>query len=76
MSVQQQNPDGSWSEAQPIGWQGGLDWEVSGDCAELAGPDRTVATVRSRWPWLLRLKMLAAAVWHSGEHRRVRRGRH
>ena len=25
----QQNPDGSWSEAVPIGWQGsGIDWEV------------------------------------------------
>lgn len=25
---EQQNPDGSWSPAQPLGWQGhGIDWE-------------------------------------------------
>lgn len=29
----QQNSDGSWSEAIPLGWQGGIDFEVYG-----AGP--------------------------------------
>lgn len=24
----QQNDDGSWSEAKPLGWSPGLDWEV------------------------------------------------
>lgn len=29
MPAMQQNPDGSWSEAVPLGWQGsGIDWEV------------------------------------------------
>lgn len=31
MSVQRQNPDGSWSDAEPMGWQGPVnqvDWEV------------------------------------------------
>lgn len=28
---QQQNPDGSWGEATPLGWQGGHDWEVYAD---------------------------------------------
>jgi len=30
MNVQQQNPDGSWEPAQPLGWQGkGPDYEVT-----------------------------------------------
>lgn len=31
MSVQRQNPDGTWSDAEPTGWQGPenqVDWEV------------------------------------------------
>lgn len=29
MNPMQQNPDGSWSEVIPLGWQGsGTDWEV------------------------------------------------
>lgn len=74
VSVKQQNPDGSWSEAEPIPWQGGLHWERYGDRAVLLGPDRDVATVRSRWRWLLLAKMLVVSFRHTGEHRRVRRG--
>lgn len=48
MSISQQNPDGSWSPAEPLGWQGGPYWEVYADRAELVGPDSTLAVVRSR----------------------------
>ena len=77
--ISQQNPDGSWSQAQPLGWQGGLYWEsVAGRelyVADLVGPDRTVATTRSRWKWSLLLKMLALTLRHLPEHNRVRRVR-
>lgn len=37
--VEQQNPDGSWSPATPLGWQGsGIDFEVYG-----TGPFQWVA---------------------------------
>lgn len=72
--MQQQDPDGSWSEAEPLGWQGGLYWEHYGDRAVLVGPDRDVATVRSRWRWLLAVKMLVVSFRHSEEHRRIQRG--
>ena len=26
----QQNPDGSWTTAEPIGWADGIDWEITG----------------------------------------------
>lgn len=29
-----QNPDGSWSPAEPIPWQPGIDWEVYGKRGE------------------------------------------
>jgi hypothetical protein len=48
----QQNPDGSWSEAQPLGWQGGFDWEVSRDStpmrAELFDEDVLMSVVTAR----------------------------
>lgn len=30
MPTSQQQPDGSWAPAQPMGWQPGIDWEVTG----------------------------------------------
>lgn len=30
MSAQRQNPDGSWTEAQPIPWADTIDWEIRG----------------------------------------------
>lgn len=71
--ISQQNPDGSWSPVEPLGWRGGLYWEVYDHSAELVGPDRTVAEVRSRWRWLLWVKMFAVALRHVREHNRVRR---
>lgn len=53
MSNMQQNPDGSWTEAEPLGWQGhGIDWEVDLDhkpmCAEGYDEDVLVAKVTAR----------------------------
>lgn len=30
MSAQGQRPDGSWGPIEPLGWQGGIDFEVCG----------------------------------------------
>lgn len=69
MADMQQNPDGSWSPAQPLDWQGGLDWEVRRDAvygyrAELFDKEVLLAVVTSRWRPLLAVKMrLAAQKW-------------
>lgn len=73
MTNMQQNPDGSWSPAVPLGWQGhGVDWEIyrPGDreCKELGvqwmarGYDEDVllAEVYARGPRRLNRKMRAA----------------
>jgi hypothetical protein len=60
----QQNPDGSWSEAIPLGWQGGLDWEVySNDRpmrAKLFDEDVLMAVVTAHTRIGLALKMRRA----------------
>jgi hypothetical protein len=58
----QQNPDGSWSGAQPLGWQGrALDWEVYAERkpmeAVLYDEDVCVAVVRARTRFGLARKM-------------------
>lgn len=70
MSAMQQNPDGSWSEARPLGWQGrALDFEVYGNETEgwkAHGYDEDVLlevlTARTRAG--LRRKMRRAAKRH------------
>lgn len=62
---QQQNPDGSWSPAVPLGWQGGYDWEVYDDgkkphVALLYDEDMLIARVQARTSWGLRRKMRRA----------------
>lgn len=56
-----QNPDGSWSQAQPLGWQGGYDWEVYREskpmCAHLYDEDVLIAKVRANGPRRLAWKM-------------------
>lgn len=52
----QQNPDGSWTPVEPIGWQPGIDWEVYGKRGEQQtaiaydGP-REVARIIGRGLW-------------------------
>lgn len=52
MNPMQQNPDGSWSEVQPLGWQGGHDWEVYTDTkpmrADLYDEDVLIAVATAR----------------------------
>lgn len=59
-----QNPDGSWSEAVPLGWQGGLDWEVYSKekplRAMLYDEDILCAVVTARTRWGLARKMRRA----------------
>lgn len=65
--IHQQNPDGSWSPASPMGWQPGvggvpgLDWEVSRPGrrwrAELIWKTTLMAVVHSRWRPVLLLRM-------------------
>lgn len=59
--VYRQNDDGSWSPAEPMGWQPGLDWEVSrspdGYLAVLLHRDRELATVRGRRKLWLHARM-------------------
>lgn len=61
MPAQQQNPDGSWSDAVPLGWQGsGIDWEVSGHGPyEALGYDEDVlvARVEARNKFTLGIKL-------------------
>lgn len=66
MSNMQQNEDGSWSEATPLGWQGhGMDWEVYSKGEEgrsryvACGYDEDIllATVKARTIWGLDRKM-------------------
>ena len=74
MSVQKQNPDGSWSPAEPVPWQGGplsVDWEVTkvhdarrgrnGWLAEGYHHADHVADVRARTRFRLNLRMRRAA---------------
>lgn len=52
MTPQQQNPDGSWSDATALGWRGGLDWEVyietSPKRADLYDEDILIGVVTAR----------------------------
>jgi hypothetical protein len=61
----QQNPDGSWSAAGPLGWQGGPDWEVkrtsTGGRAEFYNQDVLLSVVESRWRPVLAARMSFAA---------------
>jgi hypothetical protein len=63
MSGETQNDDGSWSKAEPLGWQHvpGGDWEVYTDRkpmeAVLYDEDVPIAVVRSRTRLGLALKM-------------------
>lgn len=63
MSTQQQNPDGSWSEVQPLGWQGrALDWEVYTERKPMEAvlyDDLCVAVVHARTRFALSWRM-----WH------------
>jgi len=63
--LQQQNPDGSWSPAQPLGWQGGLDWEVrrlpnGKRRAELYDEDVLCVVLEGRYRTLLTFRMWRA----------------
>jgi hypothetical protein len=55
------NPDGSWVEARPLGWQGGHDWELYLNKkpleAHLYDEDMHVAHVTARTKFGLRRKM-------------------
>ncbi len=69
--VHQQNPDGTWTPVEPLGWQGsGLDWEETrtpgGFEATLYDKYAHVATVRSRWRWALRIKQWRISNWEAG----------
>lgn len=67
-STQRQNADGSWSPAEPIGYQPGLDWEVydrapglrSRHVAKLFDKEVNLAKVEARWRWLLARRMAEA----------------
>ena len=63
--IHQQGPDGRWLLAEPLGWQGGLDWEVrrlpnGKRRAELYDEDMLIAVVESRWLPILHLRMARA----------------
>jgi hypothetical protein len=68
-----QRPDGSYEPARPLGWQGGLDWEVrtlpnGRRRAELFDEDMLLAVIESRWRPVL--------YWRMGRKaRRLRAGR-
>jgi hypothetical protein len=72
--VQQQNPDGSWGPAQPLGWQGGMDWEVrklpnGKRRAELYDEDVLCAVVEGRGLLLaLRMRRARRRVARGGDH--------
>lgn len=61
MGNHQQNPDGSWSEAKPLDWAPGMDWEVYTDeklmRADLYDRADRVARVTAKWYWLLMWRM-------------------
>jgi hypothetical protein len=61
MSVSKQNPDGSWSPAEPMGWQPGLDTEIYHDelgwRAEVYDEDVPVAVIYSRTRFMLMLRL-------------------
>lgn len=61
----QQNPDGSWSEMVPLGWQGsGIDWEVYGTGPyEAHGFDEDVLMAKVNAKTKFRL-MLKIWWWH------------
>lgn len=68
MTAQRQNPDGSWSPAEPLGWQPGIDWEVYRPSPTRArweavayDEDVCVAAVRARTRFGLRLRIARAA---------------
>lgn len=66
MSAERQGVNGEWLPAQPLGWQGsGVDWEVYSKRTPLEAvaydEDVCVAVVRSRWHWLLTVRMAFAA---------------
>lgn len=60
---EQLNPDGSWSPAVPLGWQGGYDWEVvlaadrGPHHAYLYDEDVLIGRVDARTRWGLARKM-------------------
>lgn len=69
MTEQRQNADGGWEPARPLGWQGGLDWEVATlptgkrlptYRAELYDEDVLIAVIESRVPRLLKWRMKCA----------------
>lgn len=72
MTAHQQNPDGTWSPAEPLPWRGGPYWEVYADRAELVGREGDLAVVRSRWRWLLRVKMIVVSLRHVAKWRATR----
>jgi hypothetical protein len=67
--IQRQNDDGSWSPAEGMGWQPGLDWEVSrslsgGYLAVLYHRDRELTAIPGRWkPWLYARMTVAHWIW-------------
>ena len=71
MPMHQQNPDGSWSPAQPLGFVPGLDWEVYPHHAIAYRGNQVQAEVRSRRRWLLWARIITATVlecgWRPGE---------
>jgi hypothetical protein len=76
----QQNPDGSWSPAEPLGWQGdAIDWEVytpteveDRHVAHLYDKAEEVAVIASASRLMLHLRMVVAEARY--RRRKARRG--
>jgi hypothetical protein len=66
VNAQQQQPDGSWAPAQPLGYQPGYDIERSGRHWELFRTTRYDYTLVAQGTSTL--AMIAAYTWHRLRH--------